>query len=105
MFNTPNQKEKNIAALSYLLVLFLIPLLLKKESSFCQFHAKQGLVLFVFCLVISLIGALSLIGWLIIMPLGWIVVVALSFLGLINARQGRGWPMPFFGKYVKKINF
>jgi hypothetical protein len=32
--------NKLVAALSYIWILFLIPLLAKRDSKFCQFHAK-----------------------------------------------------------------
>ncbi|MBI5144164.1 MAG: zinc ribbon domain-containing protein, partial [Candidatus Omnitrophica bacterium] len=47
----PNDKEvlegKPFAILSYLWILCLVPLILKKENRFAMFHAKQGLVLFI----------------------------------------------------------
>ena len=38
-------RNRHIAAASYIWVLCLIPLLFKRESKFAQFHAKQGLLL------------------------------------------------------------
>lgn len=40
------ENENLFAALSYISILFIIPLLFKKDSKFAQFHGKQGLVLF-----------------------------------------------------------
>ncbi len=37
---------KALAAIGYLGILFLIPLLAKKDNKFCQHHGKQGAVLF-----------------------------------------------------------
>ncbi len=42
------QETKLFAAISYVGFLCIISLLLKKEDKFVLFHAKQGLVLFVF---------------------------------------------------------
>lgn len=41
------EKHKGIACLSYIFLLFLVPLLTEKESKFAQFHAKQGMALFI----------------------------------------------------------
>jgi len=41
------EENKVAAALSYVWILCLVPLFLKKNSKFCQFHAKQGLLLFI----------------------------------------------------------
>ena len=40
------EANKTVAALSYISILFLVPLLGKRDSKFAQFHAKQGLILF-----------------------------------------------------------
>jgi uncharacterized membrane protein len=96
---------KILAAIGYLWILFLVPLLFKKDDPFCQHHGKQGLVLFIFSLIVSLLGGLPVIGWLLIAPLGWIITVALMILGILKALQGELWEMPYLGKFAKKINF
>jgi len=49
--STPKQygpeHERYTAALSYVWILCLYPLLFRKDSAFIQFHAKQGVALFV----------------------------------------------------------
>ena len=39
------EENKAMAAIGYLGILFLIPLLANKDSPFAQYHAKQGMVL------------------------------------------------------------
>lgn len=97
--------EKIIASLSYIWILFLLPLIFKKNNPFCQHHAKQGLVLFIFSLIVSILGGIPVIGWLIIMPLGWLIVIMLGLIGIINALRGKLWQMPFLNKYANKIYF
>ncbi len=92
-----------LAAIGYIWLLFLVPLLLKKDDQFCQFHAKQGLVLFILSLIVIILGGIPVLGWLLIMPIGWIVVAILALLGFINALRGREWEMPVLGKYAQKI--
>jgi uncharacterized membrane protein len=41
------EQNKAVAAIGYISILCFVPLLLKKDSPFAQFHAKQGLGLFV----------------------------------------------------------
>jgi uncharacterized membrane protein len=88
------KENKFWAALSYLGVLVLIPLLLKRESSFAQFHAKQGLVI--------------LIGWILSrLPFGFvfaIIAIILSILGLINALRGEKKKLPVIGEFAEKID-
>ncbi len=101
---TPTQDEKIIAAIGYIWLLFLIPLLLKKDNEYCQFHAKQGMVLFIFSLIVMILGGVPVLGWLIIMPLGLIVVIVFALLGFVNALHGRKWEMPYLGRFAKRVN-
>jgi len=104
MTETKNTSDdKIIAAIGYIWILFLIPLLLKSKNEYCQFHAKQGLVLFGFSIIISIIGVIPILGWLVAF-LGWIIVVIFTILGFLNALQGKKWQMPYLGKFAKKIN-
>jgi uncharacterized membrane protein len=98
------QDEKIISAIGYIWLLFLIPLLLKKDSEYCQFHAKQGMLLFVFSLAVMILGGVPVLGWLIITPLGWIAILILTVIGFVNALSGKKWEMPILGKWAKKID-
>jgi len=103
MAETKNKKDieenKIVAAIGYIFILCLLPLLGKKNSEFAQFHAKQGLVLVICWFIIWVVGAII---WP-IMALGNIILLILSIMGLVNALAGKYWEMPFLGKYAKKI--
>lgn len=101
---TPTQdkdvlENKSIAALSYLWILCLVPLLGKKNSKFAQFHAKQGLVLFIIEIVGSLIFWLPLFGQLLML-----VLLVVSIMGIIKTLNGEWWEVPFIYGWSKKIN-
>ncbi|MBU3925064.1 hypothetical protein KJ854_03955 [Patescibacteria group bacterium] len=89
------QQNKLWALLGYLGILVLIPLLAKKDSKFAQFHAKQGLVMFIigFFLWIPIVGWLAAIAWIFI----WIIAV-------IKVLQGQYWKAPVIGDFAQKIN-
>ncbi len=99
------EQNKVMSLLSYLWLLFLVPLFLAKESKFARFHANQGIVLAVVGTVISLIGgllaAIPVVGWIIGLPfyLVDLAVLALTILGIYNAVQGRAKELPLIGKY------
>ena len=93
------QENKVIAALSYLGILVLIPLLAKRDSKFAQFHAKQGLIMLIIFVVGWIIFWIPVIGWLI-----WIAAVIADIAGLIQALSGKYWEIPIVGKWAKKIN-
>ena len=100
----PEQEKRVIAALSYIWILCLIPLLTRREDEYCQFHAKQGVVVFIGSFAVMILGIIPILGWFIILPFGWLIIVVMSILGIINALQGKKWEMPFLGKYAKQIN-
>lgn len=47
--------ERLLGVLGYFLFFFIIPLKVKRESMFVQFHSRQGGVLFAFWAIVSLI--------------------------------------------------
>jgi uncharacterized membrane protein len=93
-----------IACLSYLGILFLIPLLAKKDSKFCMFHAKQGLALFIVSIIISFLGMIPLLGWFIILPLGMLFVLILAIWGIVAALQGKETKLPLIGSLAEKFD-
>ena len=101
--NVDNKKDvqdnKVMAALSYAWILFLVPLLGKRDSKFAQFHAKQGLVLFIIELVGGFFMWFPIFGQLLMLAL-----VLVSVLGIIKALNGEWWKMPVVYDWSKKIN-
>jgi uncharacterized membrane protein len=89
------EENKIITILSYFGILCLVPLLLKKESKFAMFHAKQGLVLTIawFFVWFPLIGQLL-----------WIVLTILSIWGVFNVLSGKYTKLPIIADLAEKIN-
>ncbi len=100
------EENRLVAAIGYLFILCLLPLLGKKESKFAQFHGKQGLTLTIGAVVLWFAGFIlafiPVLGWL-AMVAGWVVLVVLAIMGIMNALAGKYWEMPFFGKYAREI--
>jgi len=95
---------KAYAILSYLWILCLVPLLMKKDNKFVLFHAKQGLVLFMGELVVSIVGVIPVIGWT-IMFFGTLLFGILSLSGIVQVLLGNYWKMPVVGETAEKIKF
>ena len=89
------EKNKNVAALSYLWILFLVPLLNNKSSKFAQFHARQGMILF----LLSLFTFVPIFGQIL-----FIVLVAVSVLGLLKTLNGEWYKIPYIYDWSKKFN-
>lgn len=88
-----------IAAISYIWILCLVPLLLKRNDKLAQFHGKQGLLLAVLWFFGGLIFWIPVIGW-----LSALALAAASIFGFFKALTGEMWEMPIIGKYAKKID-
>lgn len=93
------EENKLVAALSYLGILFLVPLLAKRESPFCQFHAKQGLMFCIVWIIGGFVFWFPLIGW-----AAGLFVLVLNIIGLVKALSGEKWEAPIIGDLAKKIN-
>ncbi|MGC9073097.1 MAG: DUF4870 domain-containing protein [Caldisericum sp.] len=98
------EENKVIASLSYISILFLIPLLVKRDSKFCIEHAKQGLVLFIFGIALSIIVYIPILGW-IIGFLGGIVLFVVSLISFIYALQGKFWKIPIVYDLAQNFKF
>lgn len=93
------EANKVFAALSYVWILFLVPLLGKRDSKFAQFHAKQGMVLFIIELLAGLIMWFPVLGQLLMLSLAVIAIM-----GIIKTLNGEWWEIPYIYKWSKKIN-
>lgn len=96
-------QEKFLAAISYIWILCLVPIVMKNKDEFVMHHAKQGLVLFIAEIALWIIGFIPFLGWIISFFGFWLVLV-LSLAGIIKTLSGEKWEMPFLGQYAKKFN-
>lgn len=92
--------DKGITYLSYIGLLFLVPMLAKKESKFAQFHAKQGLVLTIGWFLGSFLYFAFGLGALV-----HLAIVVFSIMGLINVSKGEMKKLPIVGDIAEKFNF
>lgn len=94
--------NKGMACLSYLAILFIIPLLTNKGSAFTKFHINQGIVLFILGIIAGFIS-----GFLAFIPVvGGIISIVISFgllalmlMGLINTLNGKAVRLPIIGNF------
>lgn len=93
------EENKTIAALSYAWILCLVPLLGKRDSKFAQFHAKQGLILFIVEIAAGLVMWFPVLGQLLMLAL-----LIFSVMGIIKALNGEWWKAPYLYEWSKKIN-
>ena len=98
----PAKQVNVVAVLSYLWVLFVIPLLVAKDDAFVKYHVKQGIALFIAELVLMVVGMVPFIGW-ILAPIGGILTLILAIIGIVNVLQGKEAELPVVGQYARNF--
>ncbi|MFH0837669.1 MAG: hypothetical protein V1880_00165 [Patescibacteria group bacterium] len=83
--------ERTIAAMSYFGFLAIVPFYLKKDSEFCRFHGKQGLLLAIVFFMSKLFTVLDLV-----MDAVLILQVVVMFRMGFAALSGRWKKVPYF---------
>jgi len=96
--------ERFMAALGYLAFLFIVPVKMRRDSMFVQFHARQGGVLFTLWLVLMLVlfiallfaGATGIVPTILIgaMFTASFVYLAMAVIGLLKVALGERYRMP-----------
>ena len=113
--NTGNSNQNDqsntilFSILSYIGILWLIPLLVEKNDKVVRFHVNQGIVLFIFDIIGSIaVGILSaifvfipVISFLgvVIASLFGILCFVLMIIGIVNAATKSEKPLPIIGKF------
>lgn len=101
---------KACAVLSYLLIGLIWYLIDEnmKKNSYVKFHVKQGLVLLITAIIISIVGAVLMV----IPVLGWIayyilqlLILVLVIIGIINAASDKQNELPVIGSFGKIFTF
>lgn len=87
--------NRGLACLCYLGPLFVVPWLLRPNSQFIKYHVNQGLVLFLFWLLLGVFEWIPVVGWLGFV--GDIIGIVGLISGLSNASKGRRRPIPLIG--------
>jgi len=89
------QGDKVLSMIGYFSFLCLLPLLLRPDSKFCQFHGKQGLAITIIFLILGMF-----LGWVFAVLFGYYGMYQL--LGLFQFLLGAwGVMMAFNGKMTK----
>ena len=95
------QEGKFFAIISYISFLCIVSLILKKENKFVLLHAKQGLVLFVIEVVIFIFSIIPF-HWIIKIAV-FIFFVVISLIGILQALQGTSRRIPIISDLAEKV--
>lgn len=102
MYDTQDiQTNKVWAALSYVGILFILPLLVNGgQSRYAKYHANQGFILFLANIVVgiasTILGKIPVLGA-VLSALLSLASLALMIIGIINAANGKAKQLPLIG--------
>ena len=100
--------ETTMGVMCYLALLVLIPIFAAKGNKFIRFHANQGLILLIICIIwwllLWIIGNLPyfiifVIMYRIIQYGGLLLIALLSVLGIISVARHEETELPLVGKF------
>lgn len=108
MTKTKQNDDKIWAFLGVLLTIvgFVLVLLLKKDSKYAMYYAKQGLVLFIAGVVVgiaSIIFNIVPVVGKIVSSLLWLFVIILWIISLVYSLSGKEKDVPLIGELARKI--
>ncbi len=84
-------KEKLVSAVSYLWILFFLPLVIIPNSSFGRFHANQALLNLLWGIVFGILAKIAF-GWLFNL-----ILAIYPIWGIVTALMGLEKPFPVIG--------
>lgn len=112
----PNDVNENkyLCILGYIGILFVIPLIMRPNSPYVKYHANQGLLLFIFEILVGFVsGIFSVIFGIIF--LGFVASIISSVLslaclglmiyGIVSTGSGYIRPLPFIGDAFVGIRY
>ena len=95
-------RSRFMAVMSYLGILCLVPLILNRDDEFVYFHAKQGLVIWMWAVLAIFALHIPGIGrWL--FNFSALAVVIFSVVGIISASLKRAWKLPIVNSLSSRI--
>ncbi|MDO5033686.1 MAG: zinc ribbon domain-containing protein [Eubacteriales bacterium] len=107
--NKDKEKNRGVAVLAYIPLLFLVPMLTAQDSPYARYHANQGLVLFICTFavwmlsrILSFLGMVPLVGTTlgVIFFILELLLFAAYLLGIITTSQGKAVKIPLLGEVI-----
>ncbi|MBF0610889.1 MAG: hypothetical protein G8345_08140 [Magnetococcales bacterium] len=94
--------SKVMAAMSYLGILSLVPLVMNRNDEYVRFHARQGVILWMWEVLAIYTLLLPAFGKMFFKFSSFLCVV-LSIVGLVAVLLGRAWKFPLIGDWAEKL--
>src|SRR3974390_801951 len=112
--SAPSSNRNIMIVLAYLWLLALVPLLVEKQDSEVQWHAKHGIVLMVAEIVLWIaITVVTMVLTMIAAPLGclfsllhlglWLAILGLHIVAIVKGVNGQRLMIPVVSEYANKF--
>ena len=97
-----NRHQLIMGSICYVSILCLIPLITNKEDRFINFHARQGLVLWIWTVLIIMLLKIPGLGG-IIFTISIFFIGLFSLAGIATVVLNQGWKLPFINILARKL--
>ena len=87
------REGKFFAIIGYIFVLCFVPLFLRRDNEFAQFHGRQGLVLFILELASAILTVVPVVGEAAFKG-ACLIFGIFSLIGIVKAFRNQYWKMP-----------
>lgn len=92
------------AAIGYISFLCFVPLVLKRQNSFAQFHGKQALILLILEVAASILKVVPALGDL-VFTIAFVVLGIFSLIAITKVLMGERWEIPVISEIASRMNF
>lgn len=99
---TESPNRKLMIVLSYIWILFLVPLLVEKDDKEVQWHAKHGLVLTVAEFILQMILSITGIGCF-LSPFVFVGFLVIRIMAIVKGLEGQRLKVPVLSEYAEKF--
>lgn len=91
------QNNKVISAISYLSILFFLPLVVCPQSDYGKFHANQALLLFLTSVIGPFVlGCIPFFGGF-LRGILWLIILFFTVICIFNTASGNAYELPVIG--------
>ena len=99
---TTSPNRNLMIVLSYIWILFLIPLLVEKDDKEVQWHAKHGLVLSVVEFILQMVLSVTGIGCF-FAPFVFLAFLVIRLMAIVKGINGERFKVPVLSEYADKF--
>ncbi len=95
-------KSRFLAFISYLGILCLVPLVINNDDEYVDFHARQGLILWMWG-VLAIFGLYVPVAGQMFFRVSALLIMIFSMIGLISVALTRAWKIPVIGNWAEAL--